>query len=180
MGVSPGEFRHLGAVTGPGRGDSCSQVGLLRPSSTGTWLHTQDASPGLSPPSSSWGNQPHASAFRIPPPFWAGTAALPCCGWLPVLRAPLGIPRQTGCQCGQKLLQEQPAQGSLQPGDFFQTGLAEPGHGPQWVLWARTRGPGPTAHAGGLADAPGRTGPPDVVPGSSAGLRAQSQNQQLL
>ena len=63
---------------------------------------------------------------------------------------------------------------------FFQTGLAEPGHGPQWVLWARTRGPGPTAHAGGLADAPGRTGPPDVVPGSSAGLRAQSQNQQLL
>ena len=46
---------------------------------------------------------------------------------------------------------------------FFQTGLAEPGHGPQWVLWARTRGPGPTAHPGGLADAqqgPGRTGSP--------------------
>lgn len=36
---------------------------------------------------------------------------------------------------------------------FSQTGLAAPGHGPQWVLWARGRGPGPTTHPGGLADA---------------------------
>lgn len=90
--MSLGEFRHLGALTGPGRGDSCSQVGPLGPWTTGTRLHTQDASPGLRPPSSSWGNQllPHAPAFQAPLPFWAGTVALPCCPLAPSAQGPGG------------------------------------------------------------------------------------------